>query len=222
MKKILLNTDVFKNIPEGDVEPLLNLLSAKSKTYNKGEFIFKEGQDSESMGLVLSGRVIIERSDAWGNNSIIGSVNKGSVFGEAYAVIPDEKLKIFAKADEKTEVLFLNVKNAVKKSNDSVPSYNAFLTNLLLISARKNLQLSRRILHTSQKTIRGRLMSYFSGYVKEYGVAFSIPYNRRQLADYLNVDRSAMCNELSKMQKDGLIKYKKNNFNIICDLELYE
>ena len=33
---------------------------------------------------------------------------------------------------------------------------------------------------------------------------------KRQLADYLNVDRSTMCNELSKMQKDGMIEYKKN------------
>lgn len=222
MKKILSNTAVFKNIPDSDIELLLKTLSAKSKNYNKGELIFKEGQEADSIGLVLFGKVIIERSDAWGNNSIIGSVLPGSVFGEAYAVIPNEKLRIFAKADEKTEVLFLNIKNAIKNTDKNIPSYNIFLTNLLLISAKKNLQLSRRILHTSQKTIRGRLMSYFSGYVKEYGVSFSIPYNRRQLADYLNVDRSAMCNELSKMQKDGLIKYKKNNFNIICDLELYE
>ena len=40
--------------------------------------------------------------------------------------------------------------------------------------------------------------------------SFLIPYNRQQLADYLNVDRSTMCNELSKMQKDGMIEYKKN------------
>ena len=32
------------------------------------------------------------------------------------------------------------------------------------------------------------------------------------LADYLNVDRSTMCNELSKMQKDGIIEYSKNQF----------
>ena len=42
--------------------------------------------------------------------------------------------------------------------------------------------------------------------------SFLIPYNRQQLADYLNVDRSTMCNELSKMQKDGLIEYNKNQF----------
>ncbi len=54
-------------------------------------------------------------------------------------------------------------------------------------------------------------MSYFSECAKCAGSnSFLIPYNRQQLADYLNVDRSAMCNELSKMQKDGIIEYERN------------
>ncbi len=55
-------------------------------------------------------------------------------------------------------------------------------------------------------------MSYFSECVKRAGSnSFLIPYNRQQLADYLNVDRSTMCSELSKMQKDGIIQYEKNH-----------
>ena len=55
-------------------------------------------------------------------------------------------------------------------------------------------------------------MSYFSECAKQFGSnSFLIPYNRQQLADYLNVDRSTMCNELSKMQKDGVIEYNKNH-----------
>ena len=43
----------------------------------------------------------------------------------------------------------------------------------------------------------------------------TIPFNRQQLADFLAVDRSAMSGELSKMQADGLIRYKKNNFELL-------
>ena len=73
--------------------------------------------------------------------------------------------------------------------------------------------LSRRIFHTSSKTIRGRLLSYLSYQAMEREKEeFDIPYNRQQLADYLGVDRSAMSNELGKMQKDGLLEVKKNEF----------
>ena len=68
-------------------------------------------------------------------------------------------------------------------------------------------------MHTAPKGLRDRLLSYLSEQAIIHGSThFTIPFNRQQLADYLGVDRSAMSNELSKMQKEGLISYKKNKF----------
>ena len=81
---------------------------------------------------------------------------------------------------------------------------------------RKNLSLSQRIFCTTPKTVRGRLLTYFSAQAARSGsLQFEIPFNRQQLADFLAVDRSAMSGELSKMQADGLIRYKKNNFELL-------
>lgn len=44
---------------------------------------------------------------------------------------------------------------------------------------------------------------------------FTIPFNRQQMADYLNLDRSALSKELGKMRDDGMIKFRKNYFKII-------
>ena len=69
------------------------------------------------------------------------------------------------------------------------------------------------MLHTAPKSIRGRLTSYLSEQALQKGNnRFHIPFSRQQLADYLGVDRSALSNELSKMQKDGLLRYHKNEF----------
>ncbi|MBP1577989.1 MAG: winged helix-turn-helix domain-containing protein, partial [Oscillospiraceae bacterium] len=74
----------------------------------------------------------------------------------------------------------------------------------------------RRMFHTSPKSIRGRLLSYLSFQsIQQNSREFVIPFNRQQLADYLNVDRSAMSNELSKMQKDGLLKCDRSHFILI-------
>ena len=43
---------------------------------------------------------------------------------------------------------------------------------------------------------------------------FDIPFDRQQLADYLNVERTALSKELGRMQNEGLIKVKKNHFRI--------
>lgn len=71
------------------------------------------------------------------------------------------------------------------------------------------------MMHTASKSLRERLLSYLSEQALEHGSShFTIPFDRQQLADYLAVDRSAMSNELSKMQKDGLITYHKNEFKL--------
>lgn len=99
-------------------------------------------------------------------------------------------------------------------------SQNKLIQNLVMISAEKKLQLSRRSMHTAPKTIRGRLFSYFSQQVSAQGSSkIAIPFDRQQLADYLNLDRSALSKELGKMRKDGLIAYNKNTFEIKMDIK---
>ena len=71
------------------------------------------------------------------------------------------------------------------------------------------------MMHTAPKSMRDKLLSYLSEQAMINGSAhFTIPFDRQQLADYLGVDRSALSNELSKMQKDGLISFKKNDFTL--------
>ena len=89
------------------------------------------------------------------------------------------------------------------------------MQNLFFAAVQKNLNLSRRIFHTSAKSIRGRLLSYLSAQAMQEGsLDFYIPFNRQQLADYLSVDRSALSNELSKMQKEGMLTVKRNHFTL--------
>ena len=121
-------------------------------------------------------------------------------------------------AAESTKVLFLDMRKALQICSHACAHHNKLIRNLLSISAQKNLNLSRKIFHTSPKSIRGRLLSYLSYQaVRSGSQSFVIPFNRQQLADYLNVDRSALSNELSKMQRDGLLHVEKNHFDLLGD-----
>ncbi|MGI5949430.1 Crp/Fnr family transcriptional regulator [Peptoniphilus sp.] len=222
MKINLSNTRLFNGISESEIEMLLRCISSYKKFYKKGDFILNESETTDFLGLVLDGMVIIERSDIWGNNTIIGTISAGEVFAETYAMLDDEPLMINVVANKDCEVLFLNVKDILTSCEKACGFHTRLIANLVKIASIKNLNLSRKILHTGPKTIRERLVSYFSECVKkENSLSFKIPYNRQQLADYLSVDRSSMSNELSKMQKDGIIKFHKNEFTIIETDELY-
>lgn len=216
MQKLLVaNTPLFAGTTQAEVDAMLNCLGCYSKTYSKGDVIYRAGETVESMGMVLSGSVAIESDDVWGNKSILGHVQAGEIFAETYACIPGEALMVSAVALEKSEVLFLSAARILTSCSSACAHHAILIRNLLSVTARKNLGLSRRILHTSAKTIRGRLMSYLSEQAKMCGRrTFTIPFNRQQLADYLSVDRSAMSNELSKMQSEGIIEFGKREFTL--------
>ena len=207
----LINSQLFRGLDEAEITSLLGCLNAVERSFQKGEVILSEGSITENIGIVLSGMAVISCNDIWGNTSILGNVAPGSVFAEVYACIPGQPMLVTVSAVEDTSVLFMNVGRVLATCTNACPFHTRLVRNLLTVCAHKSLQLSQRIQHTSSKFIRGRLMSYFSECAKRAGSNSSlIPYNRQQLADYLNVDRSTMCNELSKMQKDGIIEYERN------------
>lgn len=194
-------------------------LDLRTNGYGKGEVIFAAGSVVTDIGLVLSGSVRIEYTDLWGNKSILGIIPAGGVFAESYACIPDEPMMVDAVANEECSIMFISVPRLFMPC-PACKNQNRLIQNLIVISAGKNLQLSRRSMHTSPKTIRGRLFSYFSQMVSAQGSnKIIIPFDRQQLADYLNLDRSALSKELGKMRKDGLIAYHKNIFEIKMDIE---
>lgn len=216
----LTTTPIFRGISPEEIQTMLPCLDAEQKSYQKGDCIFREGTQVSAMGLVLSGSVSIENHDIWGNKSILDHIGKGQVFAETYACVPGEPLMVSVVAAEPTEVLFLHAERLLTVCSNTCSHHSKIIRNLLAISSQKNLSLSRRIFHTSAKSIRGRLLSYLSYQaIRNGSKEFFIPFQRQQLADYLSVDRSAMSHELSKMQKEGLLRTERNHFILLKEIE---
>ena len=215
-KEFLKKTVIFKGMTDDEIDIALKALLAKEKSYDKDSFILLAGDVTDKMGLVLEGSVRIESSDMWGNRTILSHVGKGQFFAETYAIMKDEPLLVDAVANEDCKVLMLDIGSLAARGQGNDLWRIKLMSNLLAISVRKNLKLSGRSFHTSPKSIRGRVMSYLSSVSLQEGSSeFDIPFDRQQLADYLNVERTALSKELTKMQKDGLIKARKSHFVLL-------
>lgn len=214
--ELISKLNIFRGMNEPEIYTALEKLHAKEKHYKKNEPILSAGEPTDKMGLVLKGSVTIENNDIWGNRTILSNIGEGQSFAETYAFLDKEPLMVDAIANENCSVLFLNL-TGLRRSISVSDSWTLKLTtNLLMISTHKNLVLSNRSFHTAPKTIRGRVMAYLNSVMlKTSNREFDIPFDRQQLADYLNLERSALSKELGKMQKDGLILVKKNHFTII-------
>lgn len=215
------DTIVFQGMTENEIIDALRGLNAITKRYEKGSTILCAGSTTGSMGLVLEGSVTIENNDFWGNKTILGYVGKNEFFAETYGILSDEPMLVDVVANEDCRIVFLAI--AILRSDifQNEAWASKIVSNLLMISTQKNLALSGRSFHISHKTVRARVMSYLnSESIRKGKMAFNIPFNRQQMADYLNLDRTALSKELGRMKREGLIDFNKNHFQIKEHMEI--
>lgn len=217
----LKKTALFRGTTEAELPTLLGCITPSYRDFAKNEMILHQGEDITSIGMVLSGRVQIIEEDFWGNRNIIADVWPGEVFGESYAFLPGELLRVSAIAAEPSAVMMIDARHMLEICSSACRFHTRLVQNLLAESAKKNLALTRKLSHMSKRNTREKLLSYLSSQSLSAGSdVFEIPFNRQQLADYLCVDRSAMSNELCKMRDEGMLTFERSSFHLLGELKV--
>ena len=208
----LKNHPLFQDLSESDLDQLYHAACMRSQFFEKNQTVFHAGDRICEVGIVQTGNVHIEMIDLWGNKSILSSIAPGQIFAETYAICR-KPLLVDVTAAAPCEILFLNLEFLARSFSEPGSCRDAIMQNLFAICVRKNLILSNRIFCTTPKTVRGRLLVYLSSESAKAGsTSFTIPFDRQGMADYLNLDRSALSKELGRMKKDGILDFKKNHF----------
>jgi len=213
---LIKNASLFRGVEETELEAMMGCLEPRFSHYQKGEFIYRQGETITRMGMVLTGSVHIQEEDFWGNRSILAHAEAGQSFGEVYACLRGEALRFSVIAAEPCSIMFLDALRILTTCGASCRFHNQLIRNLLSELAQHNAELTRKISHLAQRSTREKLLSYLSEQsLRQGSPRFDIPFNRQQLADYLCVDRSAMSNELSKLRDEGVVEFEKNRFHLL-------
>ena len=204
---------LFAGITPQECAAMFGCLDAQMRPFAKEERIVRQGDRVRFVGLVLAGRLSMERTDALGNRSILGTAGPGDIFAEAYAATgaPSD---VDVAGIAPGVVALIDLERILGTCSNACAFHTRLVRNLFSAVAARNIALTRKIADISPRTIRERLLSFLSEQARradEQGV-FRIPYTRQQLADYLCVDRSALSHELSKMRAEGIVGFEKDAF----------
>ena len=210
---VLRSSQLFSGVSEEELTAMLTCLGAEKRSFPKEAFLLRSGDTAESIGLVLSGSVLVIQEDIWGNRNILSRTAPGQTYAAAFACAPSSVSNVSVVTETPTTVLFLNVKRLLTVCPSACAHHSRIIRNLLSDLAGKNLLLNEKLTHIAQRTTRAKLMSYLSAEAQRRGaVEFDIPFSRQQLADFLAVERSGLSLELGKMKKEGLLDYHKEHF----------
>ena len=213
---ILRECPLFDRIGDESLKEMLGCLNAKECSYKKGDVVFAEGDKAKYLGIVLEGSVQLVRVDYYGNRSILANIEPPQLFGEAFACAGLKSLPVDAVAATDTRILLLDAQRIARPCGNACPCHGQTILNLLHIVAKKNLVLHQKIEITSKRSTREKLMTYLLLQAKNAkSHTFTVPYDRQELADYLEVDRSGLSAEISKLRNEKVLECRRSTFTLL-------
>ena len=213
--EIIKKCPLFNTIEEDDLLRMLHCLGARVEFFDKKYTIMAEGTPAKYIGIALSGSVHMVQVDYYGNRTIVSSIDPPNIFAEAFACAEERSLPVTLVADEPCEIMLIDCSHTLHTCHNNCGFHQRLIFNLMKEIAKKTLLFHQKIEITSKRSTREKLMSYLMIMAKNEGNnTFSIPFDRQELADYLEVDRSGLSVEISKLKKEGIIDCDKKRFTL--------
>lgn len=199
---------IFKNLTEKDLKILEENIKIEEKTYEKGSYIFNQGDIKGDLYFLIEGSILVAKFDSNGKRSIIQTFNNKGIFGEVYAYL-NEPFDFSALVQKKSKVLV--IKEFRNLINEYMPK--SFLINYIDLISKKCLILSQKNQITNQFTLRQKIANFLL--IEEENNKINLKQTREELADFLSTTRPSLSRELSNMADENIIKISGKDIYII-------
>ena len=214
--EILKKCSLFEEIDDESLIKMLNCLGARILNFDKKFTVFSEGSSAKYIGIVLSGSVQSVLIDYEGNRTIVSNTEASKVFAEDYACAEIASIPVSIVANEPSEIMLIDCSHILHTCSNNCGFHQQLIYNLLKELAGKTLSFHQKVEITSKRTTREKLMTYLSMEAKKHSSnSFEIPFDRQELADYLEVDRSGLSAEISKLRNEGVLESHKKHFKLL-------
>ena len=201
-----MSLGIFEGIEEKDKGCMIACFSGREQNFAAGTVLADYSEESDQIGILIKGRADVVRIGGAGEKTLLEHLQEGEPFGRPLYLTGDSVGDaVTVTAVEDCRVLFLNYQRVLSRCENNCPHHARLEQNLMSIIMRKVQRLSERVEVLSRRSIREKLLCYFSMQQAREGESFTLPFSLSRLAEYISVDRSAMMRELKKMKEEEFV-----------------
>jgi CRP-like cAMP-binding protein len=189
---------------------------AAVREYEKGAMLFSEGDGSDLMYTVLTGRVKVFKTTPRGTDVILELFGPGDPVG-AVAVYEARPFPASAVALEPTSCLIIS-RQAFFSLLESNPS---MVRGLLVGLTHRLVELTSRLTELSGGRVEGRLARFFlklgtdMGQRRADGVFIPLALSRQEIADMIGTTIETSIRIMSRWGKEDVVRTEKNGFVVL-------
>lgn len=204
---------LFQGLPPETLEERV-LPGGKLREVERQAVLIAPGDRVDWFAVVLQGKVQISQIFSDGTSSLMDVLGPGYTLGTDLICTRSRRAPYYAVATGPVQVLQFPASLLLEPG--ALPEEETLRRNLLTMLSDDNLRKHYRLAILAQRGLRDRVLVYLTMQAERRGTAaFRIPFSREELADFLCVNRSALSHELSRMEAEGLIRFRKNEFTLL-------
>ncbi|WP_310193695.1 Crp/Fnr family transcriptional regulator [Neobacillus niacini] len=196
-----MTVPVFKGMKDQDIQALRKV--TKSRKFKKGEYIFREGDRSETLFVVKEGLIKLTKTSLEGKEQIVRLLFPGDFFG-LYSLLRDEKHYMNAEPVQETVICLIEKRdflNTMEKNsdlsfrfllamNDRLYEADESVGNMSLLEVEQRLARALVLFHDKMKTKTG---------------AFTLPITKKDLASLIGTTPESVSRKLLAFMSQKLI-----------------
>ncbi|MCI9002202.1 MAG: Crp/Fnr family transcriptional regulator [Oscillibacter sp.] len=216
-RSILRQCRLFRDLPPGILEGAL-LPRGRLREFEKQAVLIAPGDRVDWFAIVLRGKAQISQIFSDGTSSLMDALGPGYPLGTDLICTRSRRSPYYAIAAGPLQIL--QFPGTLLLEPGALPEETRMVLqrNLLTILSDSNLRKHYRLAILAQRGLRDRVLVYLTMQAERRGThTFRIPFSREELAAFLCVNRSALSHELSLMEAEGLIRFRKNEFTLLAE-----
>ena len=212
---VLKTCRLFQDLPEEILERAV-LSQGKLRIFEREAVLIAPGDRVDWFGVILRGKVRISQIFSDGASSLMDVLGPGRLAAADLVATRSRRSPYSATAG--TAVELFQLPGALLLEPGALPEEARLLLcrRLLSLVSDENLRKHYRLAILSQRRLRDRVLVYLTMQAERREAnTFRVPFDREELAAFLCVNRSALSHELSLMEREGLIRFRKNEFTLL-------
>lgn len=213
--QLFRKTELFDDLSDKAIEEEI-LPFGKLQEVPKGNHLIRFQEKYESFGIVIKGKINLLHIYGNGNYGIMGVIEQGDLFGVDLMCTKSRVSPYYAEAMQPTQIMLFPADMVLNPGMLREELRMCILRRMLVFVADENMRKEYQLAILFQKGLRDRIMTYLTMQAnKRHTNTFTVPFTRDELASYLCVNRTCLSHELSRMEQEGIIKFRRNTFTLL-------
>lgn len=197
-KDILDKVSYFDNIE--NIDTFIKDRTIKIRNFVKNNTIREINEECNFVDIVVDGKVIAYSLSENGNATIMFEFKRGSIIG-ANMILTGGKYPLNFYSEGQTQIISISksaIEQLLKNYDFTIKFFKALSIN--------SQNLNQKVFMFHKKTIRENLIKYFNEQaIVQKSKSIVLPISKKELADYLGIQRQSLFRELKKMRDEKII-----------------